>query len=167
VIDEPAASALLATQADLVLRGGRVLRRMARARAEGPFLTPGLIDVTGLDLPDEEHFGPLLQVVRVPDFDAAIVAANHTRFGLAAALISEDEGLWRRFHAAVRAGVVNWNRPTTGAASSAPFGGVGLSGNHRPSAFYAADYCAYPVASLEADRAGFHIAEGLKAEALA
>ncbi|MDG0902064.1 N-succinylglutamate 5-semialdehyde dehydrogenase, partial [Pseudomonas sp. L01] len=34
-------------------------------------------------------------------------------------------------------------------ASSAPFGGIGASGNHRPSAYYAADYCAYPVASLE------------------
>ncbi|KPW89652.1 N-succinylglutamate 5-semialdehyde dehydrogenase, partial [Pseudomonas syringae pv. coryli] len=47
---------------------------------------------------------------------------------------------------------VNWNKPLTGAASSAPFGGVGASGNHRASAYYAADYCAYPVASLEAGR---------------
>ena len=31
-----------------------------------------------------------------------------------------------------------------------PFGGLGASGNHRPSAYYAADYCAYPVASFEA-----------------
>jgi succinylglutamic semialdehyde dehydrogenase len=33
-----------------------------------------------------------------------------------------------------------------------PFGGLGASGNHRPSAYYAADYCAYPVASFEAPR---------------
>ncbi|ECN5303748.1 N-succinylglutamate 5-semialdehyde dehydrogenase, partial [Salmonella enterica subsp. enterica serovar Typhimurium] len=33
--------------------------------------------------------------------------------------------------------------------STAPFGGVGASGNHRPSAWYAADYCAWPMASLE------------------
>jgi succinylglutamic semialdehyde dehydrogenase len=33
-----------------------------------------------------------------------------------------------------------------------PFGGLGASGNHRPSAYYAADYCAYPVASFEAQR---------------
>ena len=39
--------------------------------------------------------------------------------------------------------------PLSSTASSAPFGGVGNSGNHRPSAFYAADYCAYPVASIE------------------
>jgi succinylglutamic semialdehyde dehydrogenase len=165
VIDTAAAEALLAAQADLTARGGRILKAMARARPFGPFLTPGLIDVTGVDVADEEHFGPMLQVVRVSDFDAAIAAANNTRFGLAAALISEDVALYRRFHASVRAGVINWNRPTTGAASSAPFGGVGLSGNHRPSAYYAADYCAYPVASLESVRASFRIGEGLSAEA--
>ena len=48
-----------------------------------------------------------------------------------------------------RAGIVNWNKPLTGAASTAPFGGVGASGNHRASAWYAADYCAWPMASLE------------------
>ena len=55
-------------------------------------------------------------------------------------------------HARIRAGIVNWNRPITGASSAAPFGGVGDSGNHRASAFYAADYCAYPVASVELDK---------------
>ena len=49
----------------------------------------------------------------------------------------------------IRAGVVSWNRQTTGASGSLPFGGVGLSGNHHPSGYYAADYCSYPVASLE------------------
>jgi succinylglutamic semialdehyde dehydrogenase len=59
--------------------------------------------------------------------------------------------LWQRFLARSRAGVVNWNRATTGAAANMPFGGLGESGNHRPSAYYAADYCAFPVASFEAD----------------
>jgi len=63
----------------------------------------------------------------------------------------------------VRAGVVNWNRPTTGASSAAPFGGIGASGNHRPSAFYAADYCAFPVAGLEAAEPRFRIETGLDA----
>ena len=167
VIDEAAASAVLAAQDDLVARGGQPLRLMTRAQGGGPFLTPGLIDMTGVDAPDEEIFGPLLQVVRVADFDAAVAAANDTRFGLSAGLIGGDAKLWERFRGEVRAGVVNWNRPTTGAASSAPFGGVGQSGNHRPSAYYAADYCAYPVASLEAETAAFHITVGLKAEAMA
>ena len=48
--------------------------------------------------------------------------------------------------------MVNWNRPLTGASSSLPFGGIGDSGNNRPSAYFAADYCSYPVASLEINR---------------
>jgi succinylglutamic semialdehyde dehydrogenase len=88
-------------------------------------------------------------VIRVTDFDAAIVEANRTRFGLAAGLIGGTEREFDVFRRRVRAGIINWNRPTTGASSAAPFGGIGLSGNHRPSAFYAADYCAYPVATLQ------------------
>ena len=97
----------------------------------------------------------------IGDWEGAVTAANATRFGLAAGLLSDDEALYHRFWTQVRAGIVNWNRPTTGAAGTAPFGGPGLSGNHRPSAYYAADYCAYPVASLEADSASFRIATGL------
>jgi succinylglutamic semialdehyde dehydrogenase len=131
--------------------GGTVLRPLRRLRDGLPFLAPGIVDVTGESVPDEELFGPLLQIVRVADFDAAMAAANATRFGLSAALLGGDRPLYDRFWQESRAGVVNWNRPTNGAASSAPFGGVGASGNHRPSAFYAADYCAWPVAGLEAD----------------
>src|SRR5205823_11548306 len=96
-----------------------------------------------------EWFGPFLQVVRVGDFDAAIREANETQFGLAAALLSDRRELYERFFRQIRAGVVNWNRPTTGASGKLPFGGVGLSGNHRPSGYYAVDYCSYPVACLE------------------
>ena len=62
----------------------------------------------------------------------------------------------------MRAGVINWNRPTNGASSGAPFGGVGRSGNHRPGAWYAADYCAYPVSSHESEAARAAIGVGLK-----
>ena len=115
------------------------------------FVTPALLDVTGVDVPDGEIFAPVLQVRRVPSFEAAVEAANATRFGLSAGLLSDDAELWRRFLHLSRAGVVNWNRPTTGAAAAMPFGGLGESGNGRPGAYYAADYCAYPVASFEAD----------------
>ena len=72
--------------------------------------------------------------------------------GLAAGLLSDDKDLYERFYNRSRAGVVNWNRPLTGASGSLPFGGIGQSGNHRPSGFYAADYCSYPIASLESER---------------
>jgi succinylglutamic semialdehyde dehydrogenase len=71
---------------------------------------------------------------------------------LTAGLLSDDRAVWTEFYRDIRAGVVNWNRPLTGASSALPFGGIGDSGNHRPSAYFAADYCSYPVASLEIDR---------------
>jgi succinylglutamic semialdehyde dehydrogenase len=114
------------------------------------FVTPAVLDVTGIQAPDEEIFAPVLQVTRAGTFDVALASANNTRFGLSAGLVSTDDALWRRFLLEARAGVINRNRPTTGALGSMPFGGLGDSGNHRPSAYYAADYCAYPVASLEA-----------------
>ena len=117
----------------------------------GAFVKPAIIDVTGVDVLDEEMFAPFLQVIRAPTFEAAITAANATRYGLSAGLVSDDPANWRRFINRIRAGVVNFNRPTTGAAGDMPFGGLGASGNHRPSAYYAADYCAYPVASFEAE----------------
>ncbi|MGZ9044652.1 MAG: succinylglutamate-semialdehyde dehydrogenase [Telluria sp.] len=150
VVSSAVAARLLQAQADMAAKGGTVLLQMKQLDPKAGFVTAGIVDVTNAQgIPDEEWFGPLLQVVRVKDFDSAIKVANNTEFGLAAALLSNDEALWKRFSLKARAGIVNWNRPTTGAASSAPFGGVGKSGNHRPSAYYAADYCAYPVASIE------------------
>jgi len=150
VVSAAVAGRLVQAQEMMEAQGGRVLLRMRQLDPNAGFVTAGIVDVTDAKgIPDEEWFGPLLQVIRVADFDQAIAAANATEFGLAAALLSPSEDLWKRFAIKARAGVVNWNRPTTGAASSAPFGGVGKSGNHRPSAYYAADYCAYPVASIE------------------
>jgi len=150
VVSSAVAARLVQAQAEMEQKGGKVLLQMRQLDPNAGFVTAGIVDVTDAQgIPDEEWFGPLLQIVRVKDFDSALKVANATEFGLAAALLSPSEELWKRFAVRARAGIVNWNRPTTGAASSAPFGGVGKSGNHRPSAYYAADYCAYPVASIE------------------
>jgi succinylglutamic semialdehyde dehydrogenase len=163
VIDLAAADHVQSQYMELMMKGARPLRRLDRTWEERPYLTPALIDVTDVaGRPDEEIFGPVLQLIRVADFDAAIDEANATRYGLAASLIGGDPAMYDRFWANVRAGVINWNRPTNGAPSNAPFGGIGLSGNHRPSAFYAADYCAYPVTSSEAERVRSQIAQGLR-----
>ncbi len=151
LISARAAQASLDAVAALRASGAKALLPFERLDRSDAFVTPGIYDVTGIDVPDAEIFAPVLQVIRVRDFDAAIEAANRTSFGLSAGLLSDDAALWERFLAGSRAGVVNWNRPTTGAAANMPFGGLGASGNHRPSAYYAADYCAYPVASFEAD----------------
>lgn len=146
-----AADGLLKAQEELETMGGTVINRMQRLQENTSLLSPALIDVTGLDVPDEEHFGPLLKIHRYSDWDEALQLANNTRYGLSAGLIGGEQADWDDFLLRIRAGIVNWNRQTTGASGDAPFGGVGDSGNHRPSAFYAADYCAYPVASMEAD----------------
>lgn len=152
LIHRAAAKQVLHAQARLRAGGGKSWVESVPAEPGLPFLHPGIIDVSAVaERPDEEVFGPLLQVIRVANFDEALAEANRTRFGLAAGLIGGSEADWQTFRQRIRAGVVNWNRPTTGASSAAPFGGVGISGNHRPSAYYAADYSAYPVASLMAE----------------
>ncbi|MDB5724262.1 MAG: astD [Novosphingobium sp.] len=153
VIDNAAADGLLESFVYLMSNGGRAIKHMVRSHPDLPFLSPAIIDTTGVkDRPDIELYGPLLQVIKVDDLDQAIVEANATRFGLSASLIGGTPQEYSKFWANVRAGVVNWNRPTVGAPMNAPFGGVGLSGNHRPTGFYAADYCAYPVTSAELEQ---------------
>ena len=162
LIDNASAIQVLDAFLDMIMKGGIAIRHMAKPDADKPFLTPGLIDTTNVsNRPDDEVFGPMLQLIRVPDLDSAIIEANSTRYGLAASIITGKPQLYDRFWANVRAGVINWNRPTNGAPSNAPFGGVGISGNHRPSAFYAADYCAYPVTSVEAEQPRATIGQGL------
>lgn len=153
MISNKVALGMLAVEKQLAELGAQVLLPM-QLLAEGTgLLTPGIVECSNAAaLPDEEHFGPLLKVFRFSDFDDAIRQANHTSFGLSAGLLSDDEALYQRFFRRIRAGIVNWNRPITGASSAAPFGGIGGSGNHRASAYYAADYCAYPVASVELNR---------------
>ncbi|MBU2895311.1 succinylglutamate-semialdehyde dehydrogenase [Vibrio hepatarius] len=147
-ISKAAADFILQAQSNLVKLGGQSL--LEAKAGEAAFVTPGIIDVTPIaDLPDEEYFGPLLQVVRYQGLEKAVELANDTRFGLSAGLVSTDDDEWNYFVDNIRAGIVNRNRQLTGASGDAPFGGPGASGNLRPSAYYAADYCAYPMASME------------------
>jgi succinylglutamic semialdehyde dehydrogenase len=152
LISKASADRALRSQEELLSAGARAIVPMERGAAGGAYVTPGLLDVTGMaDDPDEEVFAPLLKVIRVGSFDEALDRANDTRFGLAASLLSDSAELWERFDAEIRAGIVNWNRQTTGASGAMPFGGPGLSGNHRPAGAYAADFCAWPMASMLAE----------------
>ncbi|MDX1525949.1 MAG: succinylglutamate-semialdehyde dehydrogenase [Pseudidiomarina maritima] len=153
MISAKAASDMVKAQNDLIDAGAKVLLKMLQKDHHLGFVTPGILDVTQVkEMPDIEHFGPLLKVYRYTDLDAAIAEANNTRYGLSAGILCDSEETYRYFFRRIRAGIVNWNKPITGASSAAPFGGIGASGNHRASAYYAADYCAYPVASVEAEQ---------------
>lgn len=149
VISLPAAEKLLDAQKKLVAEGGEILLEMRQLLDNSPFLTPGILDATEISQKnDEELFGPFLQIIRVSNFETAIHEANQTQYGLVASLLSDSSEKFEQFYQEIRAGVINWNTPTTGASSRLPFGGIGKSGNHHPSGFYAADYCSYPVASM-------------------
>lgn len=152
VISLQAAAQLMQAQQDLLAGGATALLAMTQPQEGAALLTPGILDVTAVgERPDEEFFGPLLQVIRYDSFESAIAEANATAYGLAAGLLSDSRARFEQFWLHSRAGIVNWNKQLTGAASTAPFGGIGASGNHRASAYYAADYCAYPVAGLESE----------------
>ncbi len=149
VISGQAAAHLQKSYAELVARGAQPLVALRALGPGGAMLSPAILDVTGITTTDEELFGPVLQVIRVPTIEAALATANQTAFGLAAALLSDDHALYQQFFDTIRAGIINWNRPTNGASSALPFGGTGASGNHRPAGSFSIDYCNDPVASLE------------------
>jgi len=163
VIDNRTADQLVESFLYLLSNGGKPITHMRRPDENLPFITPGIIDITAMtERPDVELFGPILQVIKVDEFDQAITEANNTRFGLSASLVGGTPQEYNRFWANIRAGIVNWNRPTNGASSAAPFGGIGYSGNHRPAAYYAADYCAYPVTSTEMEQPRASVGVGFK-----
>lgn len=152
VVSPFAAKKILEAWQNLVAGGGKILLPLTLSPTHPALLFPGIIDITeNKNVPDEEIFGPVLQVIRVESFQDALIEANNTKFGLSAGLFSDSEEEYEEFYEGIKAGIINWNTPLTGASSYAPFGGVGLSGNGRPSALYAADYAAYPVASIEAN----------------
>ena len=160
LVSEAAAEQAIQFQMMLSKAGGKALRRLKRLERGGGFVTAGVIDVTDAEVPDEELFGPLIQIIRVPDFGTAISHANNTKYGLSGGLVCDDDTKWIEAHENMRAGILNRNRPTAGASGAMPFGGPGLSGNYRPGAYYAADYCAWPQASQVADVAERLTAQG-------
>lgn len=147
------ANRLLEAQKHLISLGGKPLLEMKNLRNGLPFLSPGIIDMTGIEnVPDEEYFGPLIQLYRVKNLSHAVEIANQTRYGLSASVFCDDPALFQQLRAQITSGLLNWNRQTTGASGAGPFGGTGISGNHRPAGYYAADYCAFPVASVEVEK---------------
>lgn len=150
LISTEAANKFMRAQDQLEEYGATCLLRGTQDAENPAFVTPAIWDVSTCHtpVPDEEVFAPLLKIYRAETMDQALTLANDTEYGLSAGLISDNATLFDLFAQEIQAGIVNWNNPTTGASGSLPFGGVGSSGNFRPSAWYAADYCAFPMASV-------------------
>jgi malonate-semialdehyde dehydrogenase (acetylating)/methylmalonate-semialdehyde dehydrogenase len=71
----------------------------------------------------EEIFGPVLCVVRVPDFDRALKLVNAHEFGNGAAIFTRDGAVARRFAHAVQSGMVGINVPIPVPMAFHSFGG--------------------------------------------
>lgn len=129
---------------------GKVLEGL---KYKGHYVTPSINLVEKHDpnsiYQKSEIFGPNVAVYRVNDFDQTLNLVNSTGFGLVAALFSKNAKLYEKALLECRVGLLNWNRTTNGASSKLPFGGMGKSGNDRPSAEMAIQYCSVPIASLE------------------
>jgi succinylglutamic semialdehyde dehydrogenase len=119
----------------------------------GFYVTPSIHEVKHFN-PDSvyqktEVFGPNVAIFSISDYEQSILPVNSTGFGLVASIFTKNKTLYERALLDYRVGLLNWNRSTNGASSRLPFGGMGKSGNDRPSAHFAIYYCSVPVASLE------------------
>jgi succinylglutamic semialdehyde dehydrogenase len=166
IISKQARDGAIEFQRSLASAGARLLvQATAPDHPDGGlYLTPGVAQVDRFTTSDEggsrgggggrdagcdvELFGPYLRVAVVGSLDEAIEQANATRYGLAASIFTQDIDAAERFRFECRAGCINVNTGTAGASSKLPFGGLGLSGNHRPAGSFSLDYCAYPVAGM-------------------
>jgi succinylglutamic semialdehyde dehydrogenase len=119
---------------------------------KGHYVTPSINLVPKFDpksvYQKTEIFGPNVAIYRISDFDQAMEINNSTGFGLALSLFSKNKAYYDQARLLAKVGILNWNRTTNGASSKLPFGGMGKSGNDRPSAHFAIHYCSIPVASL-------------------
>lgn len=125
---------------------------------KGHYVTPSIHLVKKFDsnsvYQKSEIFGPNVAIYTNDNFDEVMDMVNSTGYGLVMALFTKNKELYEQSLFKARVGLLNWNRTTNGASSRLPFGGMGKSGNDRPSAHFAVQYCTVPVASLE-DPTGF------------
>lgn len=122
-------------------------------KQKGYYVTPSINLVNKFDpnsvYQKSEIFGPNVAIYRTSDFDHALEIINSTGYGLSMAMFTHKQELYQKALLEARVGLLNLNRTTNGSSSKLPFGGMGKSGNDRPSAHYAIQYCSVPVASLE------------------
>ncbi|HEY7737267.1 MAG TPA: aldehyde dehydrogenase family protein [Candidatus Limnocylindrales bacterium] len=125
------------SEAELVTGGDRA--------SEGPlghghFFQPTIFrDVAPMDrIGQEEIFGPVLSVIPVADYPAAVTALNQTRYGLSSSVFTSDVNQAFRAMRDFETGIVYVNAGTTGAETHLPFGGWKETGNGHREAGHAA-----------------------------
>ncbi len=114
--------------------GARLIRGGVRVKDggldRGFFVAPAIFDRVAPDMriAQEEIFGPVLSLIRVPDVESALRVANGVRFGLSASIYTTDVASMFRFVDRLEAGIVHVNSPTVGGEAHIPFGGMKATG---------------------------------------
>jgi acyl-CoA reductase-like NAD-dependent aldehyde dehydrogenase len=107
--------------------GGKALTESGLDK--GFFFAPTVIEAQqGMEIAQEEIFGPVVSVIRVSDLDQAIKIANSVRYGLTSTIFTRDVGRVFKFAERADAGIIHVNRPGVGGYSHVPFGGIKESG---------------------------------------
>ncbi|WP_188883571.1 aldehyde dehydrogenase family protein, partial [Alicyclobacillus cellulosilyticus] len=91
----------------------------------GFFLGPSLFDEVKEDMAvyQNELFGPVLIIVRAPDFDSALNLVNRNQYGNGTAIFTRDGYTAREYCQRVQVGMVGVNIPIPVPIASHPFGG--------------------------------------------
>jgi malonate-semialdehyde dehydrogenase (acetylating)/methylmalonate-semialdehyde dehydrogenase len=91
----------------------------------GSFVGPTILDgvEANMSVAKDEIFGPVVSIMHVPDFDAAVDAINASRYGNAASLFTGSGKHAREFKYRVNAGNIGINVGVAAATASFPFGG--------------------------------------------
>jgi len=112
----------LAAGATLVTDGRDVV---PDADGSGFFLGPTLFDhvTPSMSVYTDEIFGPVLSVVRVPSYEAALHLVNSNPYGNGTAIFTNDGGAARRFQFEVEVGMVGINVPIPVPMAYYSFGG--------------------------------------------
>ena len=118
---------------------------------EGYYLAPTLFadSEASMRISREEIFGPVANVVRVADYEAALAMANDTEFGLSAGIATTSLKYANHFKRHSQAGMVMVNLPTAGVDYHVPFGGrKGSSYGSREQGRYAQEFYTVVKTSL-------------------
>ena len=130
VIDETSRNRVVQAARLASESGGRVLTGGTVDDAAGWFVAPAVIDGLSPQAPlaQEEIFGPLITLHHARDEQTALKLVNCTRYGLSAAVFTDELDVALRFAGTAKAGLIKVNSKTTGADLHVPFGGEGQSG---------------------------------------
>jgi alpha-ketoglutaric semialdehyde dehydrogenase len=129
VIEEAARTQVLAAAESARAAGGRIVTGGTPGDRAGWFCAPTIVDrlPAGHHLLCEEVFGPICAVVAADSAEQAVAIANDVRYGLVASVHTGDLDHALRIAAALTAGQIKVNAPTTGVDFYLPFGGEGAS----------------------------------------